>query len=504
MQHFESENGEGAAVLFTPSYLDRPTGPSALPHRVLPVLELLVERCTRVTFLDEMIDDGAVDRLAACVSASTPVVIWLAETNPKKQIHGLRRAVRRVETTGERPVIVAGGGFLQKWPGTHLCGFPGLDAVVRGHGGALAEVLDRVHAGQTLEGAPGLLFPAGDGFTEDDGKAVEDDARLGTGLGILPRLELRAYVEEGGTFNNGVPTLVLPAGRGCAHHCPHCWWYGQERSRVPAAELVDAVQQVVERLGVRQIHVADLDFLDDNAAALAFAKELISRDAGVRWGTNASTQDVGALDDESLDLLALSGLSMLELGAESASKRTLAWIEKEHEPGDSRSAAQRLSARGIVNLHDFLFGVPGETAEDVEQTLDLLLEMFESSPLVYVVPRLLEAQAGTPRGNELHALHEGLPRTVDELMCHRRRYRWHRTMPWLPDEVERWAKDLVLRDLPLALYGAPKAGIASRFLGSWARDRARRRMRSRGPAPAWERSLVELTLGPRLVRAYDA
>ena len=504
MLTLEQDAPTGSVLVFTPAYLEAVGRRVPFPHRLLPVIELLTRHAERVHFVDEAVTPVAPGRLGALAETCALVVIWLAETNPKRQIHGLRRALSEVVAVPGGPPVVAGGGYLQKWPGSHLTGYAGLSAVVRGHGGAVAEVLEAVRGRAPLAAVPGVLLPTGDCFGEDGLRAVEADGVLSSGLGLLERLDLTAHVESGGVFANGEPTLVLPGGRGCGGRCPFCWWFGQERTRSAPDELAEALVALRDRHGVRQFHIADLDFADDHDALCRFADELLGRGAGLAWGSNASPEDLAALSDADLDLLGRSGLRMLELGVETASARSLAWLGKRHSAEDARHGARRLAARGIANLHDFLFGLPDETEVEVERTLALVEELLDVSPLVYVVPRLYEAQAGTPRGDALYADHPGLPANIDALIAHRRRHPRCRTMPWLDARIERWVKDLVLYDLPLRRWGVPGCGGWSRWLGPWAVARAKRRRVTGTRMPRWERRLVESTLGRALVRAFDA
>lgn len=75
-----------------------------------------------------------------------------------------------------------------------------------------------------------------------------------------------------------------------------------------------------------------------------------------------------------LDVMASSGCSMLQWGIESGSPGILERFGKGIDPGTAKRVLKESAARGIRNYAYFLFGLPGETAQDREMTLELIEE----------------------------------------------------------------------------------------------------------------------------------
>jgi hypothetical protein len=66
------------------------------------------------------------------------------------------------------------------------------------------------------------------------------------------------------------------------------------------------------------------------------------------------------------------GCEMLQLGLESASPRVLQRLNKGIDPGRAAGILRRLADAGIAVYLYIMFGVPGETRRDAEQTLEFV------------------------------------------------------------------------------------------------------------------------------------
>ncbi len=62
----------------------------------------------------------------------------------------------------------------------------------------------------------------------------------------------------------------------------------------------------------------------------------------------------------------------VELGVQTAQDRTLETINRQHEWAHSQRAIERLSDAGLKSCAHLLFGLPGETADHMFETLDLV------------------------------------------------------------------------------------------------------------------------------------
>ena len=83
------------------------------------------------------------------------------------------------------------------------------------------------------------------------------------------------------------------------------------------------------------------------------------------------------LPEETLDLLTeLNGIKpvWVELGLQTAKPESVAYIRRGYENATFAAAVSALRARGIYVIAHIILGLPGETPEDMEQTLRFALE----------------------------------------------------------------------------------------------------------------------------------
>jgi putative oxygen-independent coproporphyrinogen III oxidase len=129
-------------------------------------------------------------------------------------------------------------------------------------------------------------------------------------------------------------------------------------------------------------------------------------------------------------LLRAAGVSRVSLGAQSFQERLLDVLERRARPGDVRRSVQTLRDAGFDNISlDLLYGVPGQSAADLESDLRELLALAPEHVSYYE----LEAKAGTrfahAHGDELErqrdAMETYLERVVERLTA--AGYRWYET-----------------------------------------------------------------------------
>lgn len=82
------------------------------------------------------------------------------------------------------------------------------------------------------------------------------------------------------------------------------------------------------------------------------------------------------LSDETVRVLAESGVNRVSLGAQSFDSQALTMLERDHTPADIASAVERLRRAGIENVSlDLIFGVPGQSLAGWRDTLQRAIEL---------------------------------------------------------------------------------------------------------------------------------
>jgi hopanoid biosynthesis associated radical SAM protein HpnJ len=197
-----------------------------------------------------------------------------------------------------------------------------------------------------------------------------DMDRLPSVLPLYKQLKVENYF--GGYLLH--PYMSWYTGRGCKSRCTFCLWpqtVGGHRYRVRSVENVvaevkwakDAFPQVKE-------FFFDDDTLTDNLPRVeALAKELGK--IGVTWSCNAKAN----VPRSTLEVLKDNGLRLLLVGYESGNQQILINIKKGMRVEFARRFARDCHELGIVIHGTFILGLPGETRETIQQTLDFAKEV---------------------------------------------------------------------------------------------------------------------------------
>jgi hypothetical protein len=424
------------------------------PFRSLTVASALHGAGHELLWFDQAVDLPHAERtqrflreLASCRLA----VLWLNELYPAVQLRNVLELARAIRAHAPQVPIAVGGSAIALLPTEWIQrtrGWP-VDYFLKDYGEHSAPALARAVLGELeLADVPGLV-------TAEHAVPPAKVARLGAEHFTLFReVDLAPYIQpHGGIFGNGVPTLAFASSRGCAKGCAFCYWTSFAPSLLRAGEIVELVADLRAKYGVRQFHIAELDFFAARGRPLELARAWRERVPDCTWFALASPIDCTRYGEADWDLLASGGLAKLELGTETGSARMLARIGKRHEPHWPLELTRLLLRRGIASMHNFLFGLVDEDAADRQASFRLIRELHALDPRrVGFTFRIFQPAPDVPMGDEAIAtLGRSFPRDLDEVLSYRGAYgeSGARTMPWLAPRDERHVKALAEYFLPM-------------------------------------------------------
>ncbi len=167
------------------------------------------------------------------------------------------------------------------------------------------------------------------------------------------------------------PYVSLYTGRGCRSKCTFCLWpqtVGGHRYRVRSTENVLAeVRWIKEHMPeVKEIMFDDDTFTD--SANLRRVEEIARGmgELGVTWSCNAKANVPYA----TLKIMRDNGLRLLLVGYESGDDQILLNIKKGLRTDIARRFTEDCRKLGILIHGTFILGLPGETAETIEKTIE--------------------------------------------------------------------------------------------------------------------------------------
>lgn len=240
----------------------------------------------------------------------------------------------------------------------------------------LLEVIRDGVSDRLLSEIPGILFRS-----ELLGVVKTEFGEL-VGLDSLPWAEredgLPALNYFDGVCGLPRPQLQLMSTRGCPYGCIFCVWpqmfykSGKYRKRTPQ-DVVGEIKANLQKIPYKSFYIDDDTFNMSKASVIALAKAIT--EAGLNTIPWATMGRADRIDDEQLDALVDAGLYSIKYGVESAEQSILDASEKYIDINKVISGIQKTADRGIKVHLTFTFGLPGDTIETIEKTIDLACEL---------------------------------------------------------------------------------------------------------------------------------
>jgi len=279
-------------------------------------------------------------------------------------------------------ILVAGGPHAIFEPEDIFRKIPDFDFVVTGEGEetlpALLKLLEKNPRPQIEELAriPNLCFRDGDGFRRTERKLIADIRPLDMPAWDLQEPRKFALYPNGiFTMKNKVAPIITT--RGCPFPCKFCGAgiaMGKKLRQRDPAGVVDEIELLRDTYGIHEIHMMDDNFAADRKFALAVCNEMIRRDLGIVWGCPPGIR-MDCIDDELISTMKRAGCYSTSMGIESGSQRVLELMKKRIDLKEAPAKIGILRKHGFRITGLFILGFPGETVEEMRQTVDLALKL---------------------------------------------------------------------------------------------------------------------------------
>ena len=253
-----------------------------------------------------------------------------------------------------------------------------------------------------------------------DGQVVHNAQRPALETEELDRLPLATSVYKRDLVieNYNVPFLLHPfvsfyTSRGCPALCTFCLWpqtLSGHSWRVRSSENV--AQEV--RQALKDFPQAKEFFFDDDTfnirkdRVLELSKKF--KPLGFRWSCTARVHS----DYETLKAMAEAGARLLIVGFESGDAQILKNIKKGATVEMGRAFAKNCRKLGIAIHADFIIGLPGETPETIQKTMDYAREIDAATIQVSIA----HAYPGTELYDQLGKSGFSADRPMSDAMGH--------------------------------------------------------------------------------------
>ncbi len=309
-----------------------------------------------------------------------PDVIGISVGGTDQYITAHRMAALACEACPDALVIM--GGIYPTTQPEKALSDPNVDYIVLGEADLAFPALLR-----SIESEGALPLPDGVGFRNKSGDIIiipkkvfiENIDELPMPARHLLRMDLYNNVDRSYRFGPlRRPHTSIFTSRGCPAKCIFCGarhMMGRKYRAHSPKRVLDEIESLIDNYGIRELAFLDDNLTWDRDRAAAIFDGMMERRFDLSWMTPNGLA-LYALDEKLIDKMKESGCYAVYLAFESGCQDVLSKIV--HKPlniDKTRRLARRFRALGIETTGMFVIGFPGETLEQIEETVGFAKEI---------------------------------------------------------------------------------------------------------------------------------
>lgn len=185
------------------------------------------------------------------------------------------------------------------------------------------------------------------------------------------------------------PFTTMITSRGCPFNCGFCYSIDRKVRFRSAENVVDEMEEVVEKYGFKEIMFYDDVFTLSKKRVTAICKEIISRGLDVCWETPTR---VDLINERLLILMQRAGCIRIRYGVESGDANILKLMNKGTTLEQVERAFELTKKTGIETFAYFMIGYVHETTETIRRTISFAKKLNPDWVMFTVVTPLPETK----------------------------------------------------------------------------------------------------------------
>jgi len=326
-----------------PSYVDEERGYN--PPLGLMYVAAYAKQNTehKIEIIDMVAEEISIEQLKARLRNGKPDVVGITTTT--FTLIDAITVAKAVKETNKETKVVLGGIHTYIYP-KETVKLPEIDFIICGEGEKpFTNLLENINNSKSII----------------SGELVED-------LDALPFPDRHAVKAEkyNSLLAGGVSTTMITS-RGCPYNCLFCHrpHLGKKFRARSAVNVVNEIKACVE-MGINEILIYDDTFTVDRQRVIEICSLIITKKIKVAWDIRARVDNI---DMEMLKFLKGAGCKRIHYGVESANAEVLKMLRKGITLAQVELAFKMTKEVGIDTLAYFMIGSPGETKEQIMNTI---------------------------------------------------------------------------------------------------------------------------------------
>jgi anaerobic magnesium-protoporphyrin IX monomethyl ester cyclase len=351
-------------------YLNTNTKVGTPSHPLLSLATIaapLVQKGYEVKVVDMDLPGMTLAKLQRAMRDYAPSYVGITGTTPLySEMVNLSQLVKDSDNL---ITVVVGGVHASVLP-EEFIRLDSVDIVAYGEGDfTLIEIL----SGVPLQEVKGIYY-------KSDGSVIQNEPReLVQDLDTLPYpawalFDLKRYKASYLAVRKN-PVGPLETSRGCVFGCNFCnkSIFGRAFRVKSVGRVVDEMEYML-KVGFKEIHIQDDGFSTNLERAKEICDEIVRRDLRFPWSLFNGVR-VDRVDLELMQKLKAAGCYQVAFGFESGNQEVLNATNKGTTLDQARQAVEMAQAAGLWTFGFFMFGLPGDTEETMQETIDFAVKL---------------------------------------------------------------------------------------------------------------------------------
>jgi len=299
-------------------------------------------------------------------------------------VAGQQPSASTQQMTGASEIAKAIQGTRKIMVGNHPSALPkrtlleeDVDYVCDGEGPI---TIARLIEGVPPSGVPGLVWKMNglSDIANQRAPLIQIDELHGDVWDLLPMSMYRAHTWQCMDGSQRSPYASIYTTLGCPFRCSFCMINVFQHSNVyrrrTPTKVVAQVEHLYKEYGVKTLKIADEMFVLDPSHYIPVCEGLSKLPFVDELNIWAYAR-IDTVKSDTLNLMRSAGIRWLALGIESGSSHVRDGAEKHLDDDDIKEVVRAIQKAGINVIGNFIFGLPDDTLESMQTTLNLAKDL---------------------------------------------------------------------------------------------------------------------------------
>ena len=346
--------------------------PASPPLGLLQIGAILEEMGQDVRLIDVDIEGINQEILHSIINDFHPDSVGI--TSVTATFNQALEVAQEIKNLRDIPIVL--GGIHATVDPAGAIAHPNIDFLIKGEGEiTICELVKTLEAGSSnFEDIKGLWYKKDSMiYHNEDRELIQDlDSIPSPALHLLKSLDLYLPADA-----IKAPVAPIITTRGCPFNCTFCCTkqiFGRKVRARSVKNVVNEIEILVKRYGVKEIDIMDDCFTYDRDRVLEFCAEIKRQNYQLAFCfSNGIRAD--QVDYEILKALKDIGLRYVMFGVESGDSQILKNIKKGIKLDSIREAFHIAKSLRLETWACFIIGLPGDTDQSIRQSIDFAKEL---------------------------------------------------------------------------------------------------------------------------------